>query len=203
MNTDKYNSYSKLRQCERENEDYFVVMEKRESDVLIIAPHGGKIEPGTSEIAKEIAGEHFSVYCFEGNKPKNNRELHITSTNFDEPRAVDMVKTSQVVIAIHGSCHNEQIIYVGGLRNNLKHQIIKALAKVGFTAEAGQGHLAGRESKNICNRGITKEGLQLEISNGMRRAMFKDLSTQGRRTTKPLFNKFVNVVREVLVNHGK
>lgn len=124
MDKDTYNNYNELKQFERENKDYFIVMEKRESDLLIIAPHGGKIEPGTSEIAKGVAGEHFSVYCFEGNKSTKNRKLHITSTNFDEPRAVKMVTTSQVVIAIHGSCHKQQVVYVGGLNDRLKKQTL-------------------------------------------------------------------------------
>jgi phage replication-related protein YjqB (UPF0714/DUF867 family) len=53
--------------------------------VAVIAPHGGGIEPGTSELATAIAGDDFSLYLFEGLKSAGNGELHITSTNFDEP----------------------------------------------------------------------------------------------------------------------
>ena len=35
-------------------------------------PHGGGIEPGTSEVADAIAGEEFSFYAFEGLKSSDN-----------------------------------------------------------------------------------------------------------------------------------
>ena len=31
------------------------------SNLLVVAPHGGTIEPGTSEIAKKIAFEKFTI----------------------------------------------------------------------------------------------------------------------------------------------
>jgi phage replication-related protein YjqB (UPF0714/DUF867 family) len=53
--------------------------------VAIIAPHGGKIEPGTSEIAAAIAGDDYSLYRFQGLRDRPREELHITSAKFDEP----------------------------------------------------------------------------------------------------------------------
>jgi phage replication-related protein YjqB (UPF0714/DUF867 family) len=54
------------------------------SDVCIIAPHGGKIEKWTSEIATALAGDDYNLYLFEGLKRAKNRDLHITSSRFDE-----------------------------------------------------------------------------------------------------------------------
>ena len=44
----------------------------RGSLVAIIAPHGGKIEPGTSEIVRSIAAEDYNFCAFEGIKPAGN-----------------------------------------------------------------------------------------------------------------------------------
>ena len=38
----------------------------KEANIVIIAPHGGGIEPGTSELAIAIAGEELSFAVFEG-----------------------------------------------------------------------------------------------------------------------------------------
>jgi len=72
------------------------------SNTIIVAPHGGAIEPGTSEVAREVANNDLSLAIFEGIKPRNNDRLHITSTNFDEPRCVALVQESDTVVAIHG-----------------------------------------------------------------------------------------------------
>ena len=55
------------------------------SRVAVAAPHGGGIEPGTSEVALAIAGADLSYYLFEGRKAEGNGDLHVTSTNFDDP----------------------------------------------------------------------------------------------------------------------
>jgi phage replication-related protein YjqB (UPF0714/DUF867 family) len=71
--------------------------------VLTIAPHGGRIEPGTSEIAALIAGESYNLHRFEGRKPPGqNAVLHITSHHFDEPRALNLARKCRIVLGIHG-----------------------------------------------------------------------------------------------------
>lgn len=47
--------------------------ENRRAPVAIIAPHGGSIEPGTSEIAATIAGDSQSFYAFEALRPAGVR----------------------------------------------------------------------------------------------------------------------------------
>ena len=68
----------------------------------MIAPHGGKIEPGSSEIAAAIAGESHSLYSFDGLRRRPHRDLHITSTNFDEPRCENLIATHDIVVSMHG-----------------------------------------------------------------------------------------------------
>jgi hypothetical protein len=71
--------------------------------VAIIAPHGGKIEPWTSAIATAIAADDYCLYCFEGRKRRENRDLHITSTHFDEPQCLTLVSGCDQVVAVHGA----------------------------------------------------------------------------------------------------
>ena len=58
--------------------------------------------------------------------------------------------------------------------------------------------LQGREPKNVCNRGISRAGVQLELSRAVRKTMFASLTQAGRKKPTARFNVFVNVVRKVL-----
>ena len=75
----EYPNFAALNHAERQGVDFEIVCHPRPSPVAVIAPHGGAIEPSTSEIAAAIAGREFNLYCFEGRKPKGNTALHITS----------------------------------------------------------------------------------------------------------------------------
>ncbi len=176
---DRYNSFSALRERETEGVDYRVRVESRSSPVAIIAPHAGFIEPATSEIALTIANGRFSLYRFEGLDPARlHHELHVTSENFDEPIANDLVANSAIVIAIHGRADREdpETSWVGGLDTSLRNLIVEALRRDGFAAVArkkGEA-LAGASAGNICNRGQRQVGVQLEIPRGVRDALMAD-----------------------------
>jgi phage replication-related protein YjqB (UPF0714/DUF867 family) len=201
---DKYQSFSDLAASETEGRDYERRLVKRESDIVIIAPHGGGIEQGTSEIAEAVAGKEFSLYCFNGIKGSDNEDLHITSTRFDEPQGLDLVKQSRVVIAIHGLQGEDKAICVGGLDERLKERFIEALNEAGFEAKEDakedNSHHPGTSPSNICNRGDTGRGVQLEITEGLRRTMFQSLKRRGRQTKRPPFYEFVDVIRNVLLD---
>lgn len=199
---DKYGSFAELSESEHEARDYRRVIEKRGSKITVIAPHGGGIEPGTSEIAKAIAGGEFSLYCFEGLKARGNYEgLHITGTNFDDPACVQLVNGSNLVLAIHGCDDANEAVYVGGLNENRKAQFIEALRDANFHAEEDVSSHSGRSPQNICNRGCVDGGVQLEISKGLRRTMFSGLNKRHeRQITTPVFDAFIVVLRAVLLN---
>jgi phage replication-related protein YjqB (UPF0714/DUF867 family) len=55
-----YKSFGELSYNESEGQDYVIRTCLRNSPVLVMAPHGGKIEPGTAEIAEAIAGNDHS-----------------------------------------------------------------------------------------------------------------------------------------------
>jgi phage replication-related protein YjqB (UPF0714/DUF867 family) len=86
---DKYASFQDLERAERRGV-YRVLAHPRKATIAV-APHGGKIEPGTSEIARKIAGAGFSFYASEGRKKQHNKSLHITSTRFDEPICLALI----------------------------------------------------------------------------------------------------------------
>lgn len=201
--TDKYINFKELSEKEREGSDYQRLIEDRNSDVAIIAPHGGGIEQGTSEIAKAIAGEEFSLYCFKGCKSTGNRDLHITGTNFDEASCVELVSRSLVVMAIHGCDDRSRNVYVGGLDEVLKAEMFKAFLNNAYEAKDDTTAHAGRDTRNICNRSSSGKGLQLEISKELRLTMFETLGRVGREKTTPEFDKFVAVVRGVLMENPK
>jgi phage replication-related protein YjqB (UPF0714/DUF867 family) len=55
---DKYANFGEIAKAEKR----FLVRSKlrNTSSTVVVAPHGGKIEPGTSEIAEAIAGQNLS-----------------------------------------------------------------------------------------------------------------------------------------------
>jgi phage replication-related protein YjqB (UPF0714/DUF867 family) len=165
---DKYSSFAALALCEVSPQTWRIhQVARRDSDVLIIAPHGGRIEHGTSELALEIAGADYSLYCFEGLKPRGNRDLHITSHVFDEPGALSLAAQCAIVIGVHG-CAGNHSIYVGGLDAPLVALITAALVEHGLPA-AAEGHAyPAINPHNICNRGRRNRGAQLEVSYDLR-----------------------------------
>lgn len=179
--------------------DYRVRSRQCPSNTVIIAPHGGAIEPGTSEIAEAIAGKEFSFYAFEGIKDGYNSELHITSTAFDETIAVSLVSACSRAIAIHGENSREEITYLGGLDVSTLREIEVSLTRRRFSAEIHSNiGLQGRHPSNICNRTIRGCGVQLELSRGLRRSFFRSLTDTGRQDTTQNFWEFVAAVRDVL-----
>jgi phage replication-related protein YjqB (UPF0714/DUF867 family) len=196
---DKYHQFAELCKHERSGLDYQVRFRRCTSATVIIAPHGGAIEPGTSEIAEAIAGKEFSFYAFEGIKDGPNRELHITSTRFDETTAVDLVSACAKAIAIHGENSQEEIAYLGGLDLSTLQEIETSLTGRGFTTKTHASiSLQGRHPSNICNRTIKGCGVQLELSRGLRRSFFRSLTNAGRQDTTQSFWEFVTAVRDVL-----
>lgn len=193
-----YKSFAELSRSEREGISYQRRIKKRRSGLAIVAPHGGGIEPGTSEIAKAVAGLLFSYYTFDGLRQEGNELLHITSTLFDEPKCLRLLNDSEIVVAIHGCVGQEKATYVGGLHEALKTRLINALMKAGFDARLADVNYAGTQLQNICNRGRFGCGVQLEISEGLRRSMFKRFDRQGRKITTDVFREFVTSVHKEL-----
>ncbi|MGI9536986.1 MAG: poly-gamma-glutamate hydrolase family protein [Desulfocapsaceae bacterium] len=160
--------YRKFEELSRYESEFSVDVQDRTSDVTILAPHGGRIEPSTSEVAALIAGDDYNLFCFNGLKDNDNRDLHITSHRFDHPQALSLVSKSSYVIAVHGCTVNKSFIYLGGLDKEVIRQISYELENHQIDNEWGNYRFRGTHRHNICNRGRFKRGVQLELSRGVR-----------------------------------
>lgn len=168
---DRYRNYGELAAHEREDVDYKITLRiVPGARITIVAPHGGGIERGTSELACAVAGQDFNLYLFEGLKPKGNyKSLHITSRRFDEPRGVELIRRSELVVALHGCTGAHQAIYVGGLAKQIKLYISEKLLAAGYNTYLDGHKFPAIDRDNICNRGFNSAGIQLELTAGLRR----------------------------------
>jgi len=196
---DKYSNFRELQSSEVKDKDYEIHLRDTESEIIVIALHGGNIEPGTQEVADALAGQDYSFYAFEGKKRKGNKSLHITSVNYDEPQCLKLVRGSKTVLSIHGCRGVVAVVYLGGLDEQLKSVIKEQLEKDGFKVKSSyKKTLQGKSPRNICNQGQTGKGVQLELSNALRRNMFANLKHSGRKDTTNIFRNFVSALREAL-----
>lgn len=168
---DRYRSFAALDAEQRRGIDYCVRLHDRGTAIVVIAPHGGGIEPGSSEIAMAIARNDYSFYAFEGLRPdRPHRDLHITSIRFDEPEGLALISAADTAVAIHGRVDGDKprTIWAGGRADGLRDAIASSLVASGFHTTNIDGGLAGREAANICNRGASRAGVQLEIPRTIR-----------------------------------
>jgi len=165
--------YEHLAEHYKEGVDFAVHVTTRErSGVAVLAPHGGRIEGRTSEIARLIAGDEHRLYLFEGLRTTGDNFdcLHLASNRFDEPRALDLIAGCDTVVAVHGYAASGPDVLLGGLNEELKREIAQALAETGFSCLADGHRFPGRDPRNICNRGRSGEGVQIELSENLRKA---------------------------------
>ena len=195
---DHYPDFAALTRHEHAERDWRRFCVERGSDVAIIAPHGGGIEAGTSELARGIAGVELSLYCFEGIKRRGNQRLHVSSVRFDDPRCLRLLSTARHALAVHGCAGRELAVHIGGADECLRAQMIEALRARGFEARAdvSEEH-RGRDPRNVCNRAGSGRGVQLELTAGLRATMFAGLRARERTHITPAFTRFVDAVRGV------
>ncbi|TIO31667.1 MAG: replication protein [Mesorhizobium sp.] len=192
---DQYTSFTELEAHEKRGIDYDFSALDRGSAVAIVAPHGGWIEYGTSQLATAAAGDDFSLYLFEGLKPKRpHRELHIGSEYFDEKQFVQLVTKAQIVIGMHGRADRDdpETIWLRSLGKELRDAIGLALEAADFKAITSGHRLPGEHKNNICNRGIGRAGVQLELPKTLRDAL---IANAERRVL------FSGAVRKAVLEH--
>jgi phage replication-related protein YjqB (UPF0714/DUF867 family) len=187
----------------------------------ILAPHGGGIEAGTSELCLAIAGYHpagsiatpaqgptYDYWMFEGLRTSNNRDLHVTSTHCDDGIALSLSAGSLYGLGLHG-CTPAQAgepdgtaaVLVGGRGTTFKQHLLDAFRAAGFRTvdAAGIPELRGEEPDNIANRTLLGTGAQLEITTPLREVMFgTNTRAERKNTTTPLFWDFVNAARAAI-----
>jgi phage replication-related protein YjqB (UPF0714/DUF867 family) len=169
--TDPYKNFAELARNEIEGVDYSISFVARGNGLLLIAaPHAGVIEVGTSSISELIAGDDHSLYQFESHKvvDENYISLHITSHIFDEPICIRAVESHDFVVTIHG-CHNsEEIVFLGGIHQKLIDNIAEEIRNIGIDVRTENHRFPGRHRNNICNRGRSGMGVQVELSEPLR-----------------------------------
>jgi phage replication-related protein YjqB (UPF0714/DUF867 family) len=179
----------------RPGHEFRIVVGNRENlgHCLLVAPHGGGIEPLTSQITMAVAGvAGRAYYLFEGLLLRGNwGTLHMDSTTFDEPEFVALVQDTDFVISFHGAERDRtRTIYVGGLHKDGRRLVIEALngdlnqcglTAVDATRSADAQTIAGLSPRNLTNRGRKGQGVQLEFSKGARRVFFAGESRTQRQ----------------------
>jgi phage replication-related protein YjqB (UPF0714/DUF867 family) len=174
---DKFPDMGALFAAAAAGRDYRVHCRAANSDVAIVAPHGGCIEPATFELADAIAGSRYKFYCFEA----IGERLHVTSTNFDCPLCLRLVETSDYVVTIHG-CKDKEAgsspdltVAVGGCDISLGALVRENLEASGFGI-GDRPELAGVHPLNICNRGRRRRGVQLELTWSLRERLLQTMT---------------------------
>ena len=170
MSGDLYNNYRELAAAQTKGVDYQIRLNYRaRSDTTIVVPHGGTIERRTTEIGEAVAGSEFNFYAFEGLHEEGTYDvLHITSHRFDEPQCVRLVKNSRRVITIHGYGGDKEQLLIGGRDTELAYLIAQSCKETGVPTLTDNHQYPGIRSDNICNRGLTGMGVQIEFSDALR-----------------------------------
>ncbi len=162
---DTYRSFEALLQGEGPS-SFQITAVNRPSSLLILAPHAGSIELGTSELARLIAGNKHSLYLFEGSAthPLPSR-LHVTSHHFDEPIALEITRESGMAVSIHAMKNRTGLpeLCIGGRFSGREAFLerLKAL-EPGFSAGTCE-RFRGTHPDNIVNLSRTP-GVQLEFA---------------------------------------
>lgn len=152
-----------------EGRDFVVEVQRRSSAAAVVAIHGDPIERGVSRIARQIAGGEHNLYLLEGRLPALNYEhLHLASSRFDDPRCLELIGRCERVVTIHGCNGLAEDVLLGGLDAALKARIAAALDAAGVPCRSAGHRFPGRQPANICNRGSTGMGVQVELTDPVR-----------------------------------
>jgi phage replication-related protein YjqB (UPF0714/DUF867 family) len=187
---------------------------------VILAPHGGGIERGTSELCLAVAGYHpanlpqippagvtYDYWMFEGVRADDNAPLHVPSTGCDDAMAVSSCAGALNALSLHGFepkpplPTDDKVVLVGGADEVLRGYLLEGFGHTDLEARdaGGFGELDGNAKCNIVNRTLRGAGAQLELSEPLRDTIFGE-NTRPRRkhTTTEVFWTFVAVCRDAL-----
>ena len=178
-----YQNFADLARAQVRGRDYEITVRRQSrSRVAVIAPHGGEIENGTSEVASAIADEDFNLYLFEGTRASRNYfALHLTSRLFDEPECLRLIADCAIVVAVHGCAGTQSEVLLGGRDTELRDRIADALAATNIAAAVYGHRFPATHASNVCNRGASGRGVQLELTDPLRSPGASAAVIQGTR----------------------
>ncbi|OFV27786.1 MULTISPECIES: poly-gamma-glutamate hydrolase family protein [Staphylococcus] len=168
--------YSSMIELQGKENNWSIEMNTNKSNVLSFAPHGGGIEAGSSELALLISQKlDCNYFTFKGKLPSDNVKLHVTSTRYDNPELLNLMRNVDYSISVHGYADNEYArTLIGGSNEELKEIIKCHLRSRGFDVQDAPTHLAGTKLNNITNKTKTGLGVQLELSTKQRKSFFSN-----------------------------
>jgi phage replication-related protein YjqB (UPF0714/DUF867 family) len=179
----KISSFKELSTIKKEGKDFEIKIRVGSGDSLVMAIHGGTIEAGTTELADAIAADKFSFYSFTG-LSDDYHGLHLTSTDFDEPRLSELTQNAKNCLSLHGLKDDQADFCIGGA-NAAKRKALAGLLAQKFpkwrTCELCCPPNSGTSKKNVVNR-CKLPGVQIEMGQSLRlelqtnKAFLKDLS---------------------------
>lgn len=162
---DYYSSMTQLKSQTQQGVDWQIKTRQGNNHTAVVAPHGGGIEPGTSQIADQIARKNnASYYTFEGLRPTNNQQLHVTSAHYNEPTAQAMVNQSQRTVTVHETSQTGSDVYIGGRDTTLRNNISQSLTQRGFSVAQATGNIGGQNLNNLTNQNQQQAGVQIELN---------------------------------------
>lgn len=198
---DKYYNFEELAANETYGVDYTITSILRPpSRVSAIAVHGGGIEIGTTELAREVSGMNaHSFYTFESLKPTGqNEDMHVTSIHFDEPQALYIQDQSDFTISFHGAQGDLPKSLMGGLDIVKRDSMMAALISAGFVAEIASEELNGDNPSNIGNKNRRKMCVQIELTTEQRRRFFVNGDwSRANRLARNFTNEFFKYVEVI------
>lgn len=197
----KYSSYTELSREEKPNIDFKAAYRSGVKTFLITAPHGGNIEPGSTEIADAIASDRFGFYAFNGLK-RDSSVLYLPSTSFDEPELLRVTKNYGTTISVHIIDSSDRLVYIGGRFRQLSSAISQALTDKGYPVKPLPEASAAYNMSNFINK-TAVGGVQIEITTALASEMFRGPITSDRIRQDPSrrtaeFTKFTATVRLAL-----
>jgi phage replication-related protein YjqB (UPF0714/DUF867 family) len=206
---DLYANYAELAAAETEGVDYARrTVEVTGATWTSIAIHGGGIEAGSGEMAREVGAGLMDHYEFAGLKTSGNVDLHITSTHFDEPICEGIVHNARRCLSFHGYTGTTGVAEtaIGGLDAEMVATVTERLEAAGFTVTDAPSEIAGTDPANICNETLISAGVQLELSRAQREAFFpggdltRAMRDSGQRTDA--FHLYATAVRSAFLGRG-
>lgn len=176
---------------------YELTVRDTDSAILVIAPHGGTIEPFTSTIASGIAGEAFDYFEFKGLLEKDAyARLHIPSIHYNPDELRDINLASEVTLSVHSVSGKDKTIYLGG-RDEMGVQILQRhLQEAGFHVEAAPEDHAGLDPRNFVNKNGRGMGIQMEMTLSQRRALF---TKRDEARPNKTYDQFTKAVADALI----
>lgn len=189
----------------KQGTDYVIYCRPGTSGVTVVAPHGGNIESGTSELARAIAGNEHNLFDFVFMNGPFRYRGHVTSTNFMDERLAALLSRSRICVSLHRMRDKHQKIYLGGRNRELKELASERLSAMGFITELEPPRLQGVDKRNFVNL-ASECGLQVEIPEPVAESLLPGVSEYARKTsvyrlrdkTSPTFEAFVFAIRSAL-----